>query len=258
MPMFDDKVEYAKTLVNQDFKSDAACFQKCIILGRYMLYQGKTKEEIYNTIKEKYSVMREILSEVACVLNVNRIMEIIEASGPLSPNPPISFTDKEIEFIRNCGDLVQQKALFVIYCAWKINKCEPVTFKQKYLFDEMMEKWNARLYDTTMYHLVGKNHYVDCKVYKNNLLYIPCEKLQSLDDVGEPVLNIDNYKNIVCYYLEYFGEGKFIRCEDCGCIDKKTSNSKKLCNDCAKTRNNLNKNNYKKRQKNSQIDGGEK
>lgn len=40
-------------------------------------------------------------------------------------------------------------------------------------------------------------------------------------------------KNLYMYYLEGIGQGKYIRCAECGCIEEKKSNRKKYCEECA-------------------------
>lgn len=253
MAMFDDKIGYAKTLVNKKFKCDDTCYRDSLILGRYMLYLGNTEKEVEEEITKRFEVTIPLYGKIDNQKLLNRALNAIKAGGPLKPNPPISFSKKELDFIRSCGDLTQQKALFIICCAWKCNNYEEVTFKQKHLFDEAKIKWNSRLYDSTMYHLIGKHHYVESRVYKSKLLYQPCQKLRDMNGFGEQVLKIDNYKNIVYYYLEYFGEGQYIRCADCGSIDKKTANAKKLCDECAKQRK-LSSTNQSKKNAKSQVE----
>lgn len=247
MSMFSDEVAYAKTLVNKKFKDDGTCFKKCVILGRYMLFLGKSEQEIYNVVKEKYDVMRRIFGNIVVDDDIKHIMITIKAQGPLKPSVVITFSDEELQFIRSCGNLTQQKALFIICCLWKSNGMKEFTMKQKPFFDEIKTSRGGNNFDKLMYYLVGQHHYVESRVYKMSLLYQPCEKLRDMHGKGKQVLSIDNFKNIVYYYLEYFGEGQYIRCVDCGAIDKKTANAKKLCDECAKERKRNSSNESKKR-----------
>ena len=54
-----------------------------------------------------------------------------------------------------------------------------------------------------------------------------------IDHDGDPVLKIDDMRNLGNQYLMYVGE-KYLRCEMCGIVVPRTSNSQRYCASCAK------------------------
>jgi phage FluMu protein Com len=60
-------------------------------------------------------------------------------------------------------------------------------------------------------------------------------KINFLDTNGEPVLKIEDFRELGYEYLNYIGNGKFIRCSDCKKllrINNKNDHSTKYCKDC--------------------------
>lgn len=56
--------------------------------------------------------------------------------------------------------------------------------------------------------------------------------VQCLDDSGEPVLLISDFRNLGYQYMQYCGEPYF-ECASCGLVIKRTNNSQKYCPECA-------------------------
>ena len=55
-----------------------------------------------------------------------------------------------------------------------------------------------------------------------------------MDNNSETVLKIDDFRELGYEYLDYIGDGKFIRCECCKKFIRKKSNKQKYCTDCYK------------------------
>ena len=55
-----------------------------------------------------------------------------------------------------------------------------------------------------------------------------------IDNESEIILRVDDFRELGYEYLNYIGDGKFIRCSKCNRLVRKTNNKCLYCNECAK------------------------
>lgn len=247
--MFENEMAMAVSLLNKDISYDTNYFRECVLICRYLISIGKTDNEIYNTILEKTYNVYENLSDDYKNAEISNIIKVAKAKGILKEIKTINFTKKELDKIHSIGNINTEKLMFIMMCAYKISEDNSFVFQVKDILKEAKISYNNKYYNSLMYQIVGVKKYFYHIVRKNKMKYTPSKEIIEMYDPEDVVLSINNYKNIVYYYLEYIGNGKYIHCESCGCIDLRTSNSKKLCCDCAKDRTKQNKHIYYKNHK---------
>lgn len=169
----------------------------------------------------------------------------------------ISITDREMEKIETLNNLSHRKLLFVMLCYAKLyNKVS-----------ESNNGWvNTEIRDIYKNARVSVKHKEDKYLYLNDIeqtgLIAFSRKNDNLnlqvtfiDDNGDEVLRIHDFRELGYEYLNFYNLGVFTRCNRCQRLVRKKSkkaNSTKYCRECAAhIKNEQNKMYYKSRQKSS-------
>ncbi len=79
---------------------------------------------------------------------------------------------------------------------------------------------------------IGNNPYFNFVPYHSSNCLVPTEYMLSLENYDADGITISNFINFQYYYLDYFNIGRFIRCKECGCIEKMTKSDVKYCKIC--------------------------
>ena len=155
---------------------------------------------------------------------------------PLREIDYIEITKSEIDTIRNICNIKYEKLLFTMLCYAK-------------LYNKISDKnngWvNTDIKEIFRVARVSVRYKNDKFLYLNDLetasLISFSNKNDNLnlrvafvDNDSETVLKIDDFRELGYEYLNYIGDGKFIRCECCKKLIRKKSNKQKYCTDCYK------------------------
>lgn len=153
---------------------------------------------------------------------------------PLREIDYIEISQSEIEIIRNICNIKYEKLLFAMLCYAK-------------LYNKISDKnngWvNTDIKELFRVARVTVRYRNDKFLYLNDLetagLISFSNKNDNLnlrvtfiDDNSEAVLKVDDFRELGYEYLNYIGDGKFIRCECCKRLFRTSSNNKINCNDC--------------------------
>lgn len=167
----------------------------------------------------------------------------------------IGITKAEIDTIRNVYNIKYEKLLFTMLCYAK-------------LYNKISDKnngWvNTGIKELFRVARVTVRYRNDKFLYLNDLetsgLISFSNKNDNLNmrinfvnDNSKVILNICDFRELGYEYLNYIGEGKFIRCECCKILVRKKSNndnSTKYCNECAYAMKLKQVNECKKRKRN--------
>ena len=155
---------------------------------------------------------------------------------PLREIDYIEITKSEIDMIRNVCDIKYEKLLFTMLCYAK-------------LYNKISDKnngWvNTDIKELFRVARVSVRYRNDKFLYLNDLetagLISFSNKNDNLnlritfiDDNNEAVLKIDDFRELGYEYLNYIGDGKFIRCDCCKRLVRKTNNKCLYCHQCKK------------------------
>ena len=155
---------------------------------------------------------------------------------PLREIDYIEITKSEIDTIRNVCNIKYEKLVFTMLCYAK-------------LYNKISDKnngWvNTDIKELFRVARVSVRYRNDKFLYLNDLetagLISFSNKNDNLnlrvtfvDNNSDTVLRIDDFRELGYEYLNYIGDGKFIRCECCKKLIRKKSNKQKYCTDCYK------------------------
>ena len=175
---------------------------------------------------------------------------------PLREIDYIEITKSEIDMIRNVCDIKYEKLLFTMLCYAK-------------LYNKISDKnngWvNTDIKELFRVARVSVRYRNDKFLYLNDLetsgLISFSNKNDNLnlrvtfiDDDSERVLRVEDFRELGYEYLNYIGDGKFIRCDCCKRFVKvisKFDSSTKYCNQCKHEKDIEKYSKYNKKRKNT-------
>ena len=155
---------------------------------------------------------------------------------PLREIDYIEITKSEIDTIRNVCNIKYEKLLFTMLCYAK-------------LYNKISDKnngWvNTDIKELFRVARVSVRYRNDKFLYLNDLetagLISFSNKNDNLnlrvtfvDNNSDTVLKIDDFRELGYEYLNYIGDGKFIRCDCCKRLVRKTNNKCLYCHQCKK------------------------
>lgn len=162
--------------------------------------------------------------------------------------PYIGITQVELDTISQADNIKYKKLLFVILCHAKYhnilsetnNDWSNVSIPEIYKLARVTVKYRNDKF--LFLNDLERDGYISFS-NKNDNLNLRCNFVDTSD---EYVLKIDDFRELGYEYLNFIGDGKFIRCECCGRLVRKTNNKCLYCSDCAKKmKNEQNKSYYK-------------
>lgn len=228
---FENEINYAKHLENIDFSKDENYFSKCVMLVRYWRTEGKNEKSIFDEIYKRLKSVYFDFGDNMIFVETNNILKIASTKGLLQKKV-IKFSKEELDFIHSFNQLNFEKMLFIMFCAYKIEESGRFTIKMSELM-KFSKNGYSKKYCTSLLSKAYKNNIFNMDSFHNVLKYYPTEETLDLFNPNNIVLEIENFKNLVYYYLEYISSGRYIRCKKCGCIEKKKSNNQEYCIECA-------------------------
>lgn len=155
---------------------------------------------------------------------------------PLREIDYIEITKSEIDMIRNVYDIKYEKLLFTMLCYAK-------------LYNKISDKnngWvNTDIKELFRVARVSVRYRNDKFLYLNDLETVGLISFSNkndnlnlrvtfINDSNERVLKVDDFRELGYEYLNYIGDGKFIRCDCCKRLSRKLSKNMKYCNECSK------------------------
>lgn len=223
------------------------------LLGKY--YRQKNNLDKTQTSKALDSFMRENYKNYNPVLWENIIEDISKKANkyPLREIDSIGITQGELDEISKLVNIKYEKLVFTMLCFAKlynalsennngwVNIRIPEIFriarvtvkykKDKFLFLNDIEK-------SGLISFSNKNDNLNLKInFVGN-------------DLDKSVITISDFRELGYEYLNYIGDGNFIRCSECGRLVRKSGNKIRYCKDCAY---NINLNKSRKNMKNKYI-----
>lgn len=148
----------------------------------------------------------------------------------------IGVTQNELDKIAKLKNVKYEKLVFAMLCYAKLYN----------MISENNSGWvNAEIKEIYRISRVSVRYKEDKFLYLNDIeksgLISFSNKndnlnlqLKFIDDYGNPVLKIDDFRELGYEYLNYIGEGNFIRCSECNRLIRKTNNKCLYCVSCAK------------------------
>lgn len=231
--------KYAKSIYDGKNEEEKSILSKVGYITRYLLYvENKNDDEIYKTSVEWMKKYHNNFEE-SCYSNL--ISDAIKRAHkqPFYNINNIRVTRSELDIISSLNNLRAEKVLFVLLCMAKQQSIS-MGFTNglvKYSITDLCKMARisvpAEDREYILYNII-QHGFLDYPK-KNNT---KCLFVTFIDDIGEPVLNLDEIdcKELAYVYLNWKNNGKgYGRCECCGRLMRQSKkNHKRFCEDCSK------------------------
>lgn len=243
MAIIFDEYEYAKKIEKRSYKNHMGIVRDGIILAKYYIDQGKTDKEVYDLLCNKFSILDDLLNGSIKDAKINLIIKCAKSKATLNTRSIIIYKE-EMDYIHALNDINTEKTLFVMMCISKYYAHNPIYFESKEINSLSGSHIERHMLSKIINFILDKKYFtlkvrrLTRNIGSSKLCYVICDDLKNIAESENSTIafEIDDYKNLALYYLEYYGLDKIIRCKECNCVIKKTNNSMVYCKECAKER----------------------
>ena len=235
MPVVLNEKKQAEYIIEKGEVGNKPTSTLFLLAKYYRQKENLNKEQTFNKLNEfmennyknyNSATWEDIIEDISKKANKYSLREIDH----------IEITKSEIDTIRNICNIKYEKLLFTMLCYAK-------------LYNKISDKnngWvNTDIKELFRVARVSVRYRNDKFLYLNDLetagLISFSNKNDNLnlrvtfvDNNSDTVLKIDDFRELGYEYLNYIGDGKFIRCECCKKLIRKKSNKQKYCTDCYK------------------------
>lgn len=234
MPVVLNEKEYAEQIIEKGEVGNKPT-STLFLLSKYYrqekkLSERKTAEKLNEFMKKNYKGYNEALWE--------DIIEDISKKGKkylMQEIESINITQKELEEISKLVNVKYEKLLFTMLCYAKLYNTLSETnngwintdIKEIYKVARVTIKYRN---DKFLYLNDLENTGLISFSNKNDNLNI---KVNFIDNDSDIALKITDFRELGYEYQNYIGDGKFIKCFECGRLVRKNGKTDKYCNFCA-------------------------
>ena len=201
-----------------------------ILLARFYKTNGLSKEETREKIAK---IINALPGCFVPKFKENCIRDIMAGfdSFELMDNEPVYFYKEEMDVIAKLENKTARKVLFALLYIKKASKQDVFEASIKDINRICIKRINQDVLYRILYELkeTGYMRYTNFKGRNKKEIICPTLNIQY---TSEPVIVITNKHNIINYYLNYIGEGKFIFCKNCGKLVTATSLHVDYCDSC--------------------------
>jgi len=208
------------------------------LLGKY--YRQKEQLDTQHTIQKLNTFMQQNDKNYNPALWENMIETISDkaAAYPLREIDRIDITQSELDHIETLRNLKYQTLLFTMLCFSKLyntvseknNGWVNISIPELYRTARVTVKYRN---DKFLYlNDIEKSGLISFAKKNDNLNL----KINFADMHGESVLKINDFRELGYEYLNYTGNGTFVRCSDCNRLIRQTGKNTHYCADCKQER----------------------
>lgn len=227
-----DEREYAEAILSSGMSVKKPA-EALSVLSRYFYSQGMNQSEIS---KELENYMIRANEDASLPKWQSTIEKYARSAGKykLVEIDHISITKKEFDTISKIHSVPLQRLAFTLLCIAKfynassssnnnwVNKPDKEFFKLANIQTSCL-KQSLMINDLYTMGLIGYSKVVD----NTNI------NVKFVDNKGVAELDVFDFRNLGNQYMRYKGFGKFVECESCGLVIRKTNNRLKYCKECA-------------------------
>lgn len=206
------------------------------LLGKY--YRQKENLDKEQTVEKLNEFMMKNYKNYNSVLWEDSIEDISKKANkyPLREIDTISITQSELDKIAELHNIKYEKLLFTMLCYAKLyntisennNGWVNTDIQELYRVSRVTVKYRKDKF--LFLNDIEKTGFISFSNKNDNLNL----KINFFDMDGESVLEINDFRELGYEYLNYIGEGNFVRCSECNRLIRKNNNRQKYCKDCYK------------------------
>lgn len=203
-----------------------------ILLARFYKTNGLSEEETREKIAKIVNALPDCFVPK---FKENSIRDIMNGfnSFELMDNSPVYFYKEEMDVICQLENKTARKVLFALLYIKKASGQDIFEASPKDINRICIKRINQDSLYNILFWLKnnGYTRYTNFKGKNKKEIVHP---LLNCQYESKPVITITNKHNIINYYLNYIGEGKFLFCKNCGRLVPVTSFNVDYCDKCAK------------------------
>ena len=226
--IFNEYERAAEIDEKQKFSSDI--MTDGILLARFYKTNGLSREETQEKIKTILFKLDGCFTDKFKEKSLRDIMSGFD-SFELMDNEPVYFYKEEMDIIKQLKNKTARKVLFAMLYIRKASGENEFEAEAK----DINRLCVKRIYPNSLYSAyhelkeLGYVKYTNFKGENRTEIIYPALNVQY---TSEPVIVIRDKHNIMNYYWNYIGEGKFIFCKNCGKLVQATSLHVDYCDSC--------------------------
>ena len=235
-----DEVSVAENIIKNGFSRKNITKKEMIFVAKYYMWilgygRAKTKTELIKFCNENSD-------DFNVITNSNLVNDVIRITkkNRLKKASSVQITVGEIDKIKSIRNFEYQKVLFILLVFAKTLKFTFTKTSKKasnrvpigyYVSNSLISKIkkSAGIRTSNKNFLYVFNYFFDEGLVEPT--YFNSIRVMFVEEKGKPAIIIDNFDNIVEFYIDYCG-GELYYCSNCGSENKKTGNKKDMCNDC--------------------------
>lgn len=224
MIIFDEK-KHAEQMIKKGFLTNHKNVYELFILAKYYFYINNNKKDVKDLLIEFCKKHKEYFNLDEWYKIINRTVSLAEQSK-LITGKTVKITKNELNVIQQLEDLREQKLAFTMLVLYKFHDYKKFKVTLKDLFElSDLNSVNTN-YKTKLLHSLNKKGLIDIDTKGRRWVNFSNNK-------GSVEIVINNFYNFIFYYLQYIGEEKFKKCNNCGCLIKIKNNYMKYCINCS-------------------------
>lgn len=203
-----------------------------ILLARFYKTNGLTKEETKEKIEKIINALPNCFIPKFKENSVRDIMAGFD-SFELMNNEPVYFYKEEMDTIESLANKTARKVMFALLYIRKSSGENMFEAENKDINRLCVKRINQDSIRRAFFELnkLGFTKYSNFKGENKIEIIHPA---LNCSYTSEPVITIHDKHNIINYYLNYIGAGKFAFCKNCGRLVPVTSFNVDYCEKCAK------------------------
>lgn len=203
-----------------------------ILLARYYKTNGLTKEETQDKIWSILIKLDDCFTDGFKKKTLRDIMCNFD-SFTLMSNEPVCFYKGEMDVIQQLESMTLRKVLFALLYIRKASGENIFEAENRDINRICINRINSKSLYEALYELKQKGYmrYTNFKGENKNEIVYPALNVQY---TSEPVITIIDKHNIIYYYYQYIGQGKYVSCKKCGRLIPAKGNNSCYCDRCAK------------------------
>lgn len=218
--------------IDEKQKFSADIMTDGILLARFYKTNGLSREDTQDKIRAILFKLDDCFTDKFKEKSLKDIMSGFD-SFELMDNEPVYFYKEEMDVIKQLKNKTARKVLFAMLYIRKASGENEFEAEAK----DINRICVKRIYPNSLYPAfhelkeLGYVKYTNFKGENKTEIIYPALNVQY---ASGPVIVIRDKHNIMNYYWNYIGDGKFVFCKNCGKLVPVTSLHVDYCDKCAK------------------------
>jgi hypothetical protein len=222
--IFDEK-KHAETMLREGFTTKNRIVTEMKILSKYFFSKGFDDTDVKDKLVAFCEKHQDYFNNAEWYKIINKTLGIAKKSK-LVTGREVKITQAELDTITSLPSLNEQRLAFVLLVLYKFYNKRKFQISLVDLFSLCKISVNSKTKMKLPHSLTSKG-LIDINLYGKRWVNF-------VNDDSEVVIHIRKFDDLIYYYLNYIGEGKYKYCCICDGIFYLSNNRQTKCRQCAK------------------------